>query len=346
MSRPTVPQKASSSKVLLGIVLVLLSAVFLATQNVVSRLFFVPTELFGHIRVGGWLSSQSSNIIMLLSLRMALMAGLLTSVASRLYPNTFGAIQQLTKDIRLLGCVVGSGACLFFGLTALYFALSQIVAGVAIAAFFIYPAITLLLAWRFLQQRPRIYQLVLMLIIFFGVVFTTLGAADGAAISSNPTLGILGGLLAGLGLGVYGIFAEVALQPANPQQKSRRTLHPVPFSLVTFVVVALLGSLSLLFMPPVSVSAQAWQPILLVTLFSAVITVTAYVLNNSGIRLIGASLTALISASTPVLTALFAWLALQETLQLQQILGIALVTIGVATLSMKTKSMKTKNINK
>ncbi|MEO1637529.1 MAG: DMT family transporter, partial [Cyanobacteria bacterium J06631_9] len=147
-------------------------------------------------------------------------------------------------------------------------------------------------------------------------------------------------------LGVYGIFAEVALQPANPQQKSRRTLHPVPFSLVTFVVVALLGSLSLLFMPPVSVSAQAWQPILLVTLFSAVITVTAYVLNNSGIRLIGASLTALISASTPALTALFAWLALQETLQLQQILGIALVTIGVATLSMKTKSMKTKNINK
>ena len=89
-------------------------------------------------------------------------------------------------------------------------------------------------------------------------------------------------------------------------------------------------------MPPVQVSTSAWQPILITTLFSALITVTAYVLNNFGIRLIGASLTALISATTPALTALFAWFTLQESLQLQQIVGVALVTAGVAVLSLKT----------
>ena len=68
-------------------------------------------------------------------------------------------IRKLVKEARLLGYVVSSGACLLVGLITLYFALSQIVAGVAIALFFIYSAITLLLAWQFLNQRPQPYPL-------------------------------------------------------------------------------------------------------------------------------------------------------------------------------------------
>ncbi|MEO0644863.1 MAG: DMT family transporter [Cyanobacteria bacterium J06650_10] len=344
MSRPTLPKNATSSKLLLGTVLVLLSAVFLAMQNVISRLFFVPSSLFGYFQMGGWLTSQFSNIVMLLSLRMGLMAVLLAIAAPRLYPNTFGAIGRLTRHTQLLGYAVGSGTCLFVGLTALYFSLSQVVAGVAIATFFIYPAITLLLAWHFLQQRPRIYQLSLMLLIFCGVVLTAFGTTTTTAIPSNPTLGILSGLVAGLSFGVYGIFAEIVLQPSKVQSKQQRqssqTLHPVPFSLVTFVIVSALGSVSLLFMPAIEVAASAWKSVLLTTLFSALITVTAYVLNNFGIQLIGASLTALISASAPALTALFAWVALQESLRSQQILGVAIVTAGVAALSIKSKTKR------
>ena len=334
MSRPTTPKNTASSKILLGIVLVLLSAIGLATQNVVSRLFFVPGFLFDAISLGGWLSPQISNIVMLLAIRMAAMALLLASVAPLLYSRTFIDIRHLTTNVKLLGCVVGSGLCLFAGLTSLYFALSQVAAGIAIASFFIYPAITLLLAWRFLQQRPRAYHLGFMLVIFLGVALTTLGQS--ASSSTNPSLGIFGGLLAGLSFGLYGIFAEVALQPSQPSQ----ALHPVPFSLVTFIVVAALASLSLLFISPIAVSPASWQPILLMTLFSAIITVVAYVLNNFGIRLIGASLTALISASTPALTALFAWGALQEGLRSQQIIGVGVVTIGVAALSLKAKGKR------
>lgn len=331
MSRTPSPSNRDPSKVAVGIVLVLLSAVGLATQNVVSRLFFVPGSLFGWVALGGWVDPQISNIVVLLAIRMAAMALLLTGASPLLYSRTFSAIQQLSKDFKLLGCTVGSGLCLFFGLTALYFALSQIAAGIAIAAFFIYPAITVLLAWRFLHQRPQPYQLSLMLVIFLGVALTTLGAAASqTSASANSSSGIICALLAGLSFGLYGIFSEIALQ-------SRTSLHPVPFSLVTFVVVSGASSLSLLVLPPVNVAPTLWQPVLVMTAVSAIITVIAYVLNNFGIRYIGASLTALISGSTPALTALLAWIALQEALQFQQILGVGLVTIGVAALSLKAK---------
>ncbi|MEL7332256.1 MAG: EamA/RhaT family transporter, partial [Cyanobacteria bacterium J06560_2] len=243
------PSPKQTSRVLLGIVLVFLSAIFLAVQNVISRLFFVPSSLFGYVSLGGWLSPQLSNIVMLLALRMALMAVLLASATTLLYPHTFTALYQLTKAPKRLACVAGSGLCLSVGLTSLYFSLSQVAAGVAIAAFFIYPAITLLLAWRFLQQSPRVYQLGLMLIIFLGVALTTLGKPVSettvnsavATLPSSSTLGILSGLLAGLSFGLYGIFAEIVLQSTD----SRPSLHPVPFSLITFVIVSAIGGFGL-----------------------------------------------------------------------------------------------------
>lgn len=52
MSHPAKPKDASS-KALLGVVLVLLSAVGLATQNIVSKLFFVSSDLFSYAKLGG-----------------------------------------------------------------------------------------------------------------------------------------------------------------------------------------------------------------------------------------------------------------------------------------------------
>ena len=160
MSR--IPNSASRdpSKMIVGIALVLLSAVGLATQNIISRLFFVSGSLFGRITLGGWVDPALSNIVLLLAIRMAAMALLLAGTSPLLYSKTFSAIGQLSKDARLLGSTVGSGLCLFVGLTSLYAALSRIAAGVAIAAFFIYPAVTVILAWRFLHQRPRPISLV------------------------------------------------------------------------------------------------------------------------------------------------------------------------------------------
>ena len=316
---------------LMGISLVLLSALGLSVQNVILRLFFTPSLLFGQIPFGGYVTPQLGNVVVLLALRMATMTVLLAVLTPWLYPKTFAVLRALPATPRLLAAVTASGVCLFLGLTLLYTALSQVATGVAIATGFIYPAITILLAWRFFHQSPRPYQLGLMVVIFTGVILTTL--TPSAAAASNPLLGGLCALGAGLSFGLYGTVAELSLQT----QPSYPGLHPVPFSLATFALVAVLASLVPLTHQPVTIASTAWPPVLAMTLFSATLTLIAYVLNNSGISLIGASLTALLSASAPALTTLFAWWILQEALQQQQIMGIGLVTVGVAMLSLKSR---------
>lgn len=326
-----------SPTTVLGIVLVLLSAVGLAAQNVVSRVFFVPSQIFGRVSFGGFITSELSNVIMLLAIRMAMMAVLLMMVVPWLHPDTFTALKRLPRSPKVFSAAIGSAVCIFCGLTFLYTALGQIAAGVAIAAFFIYPAITVLLARVFFNQKLHPYQLTLMVVIFIGVVLTNTSTTPAASTDITSTvLGIKPGLWAGLGaglcFGLYGIFAELCLQDQSSP------LHPVPFSLFTFISVSSLATTSLLIVPSVSVRPSTWSLILTVTLFSAILTLIAYVLNNFGIRYIGASLTALISASAPALTALFAWFALHESLQPQQNAGVALVTIGVAILSLRAKA--------
>ncbi len=331
----------TSSPTVLGIVVVLLSAVALAAQNVVSRVFFVPGELFGRVLFGGFITPDLSNVIMLLAIRMAMMAVLLTAIAPWLYPDTFTALRRLPRSPKVFRAAMASSLCIFCGLTLLYTALSQIAAGVAIAAFFIYPAITVLLARFCFNQRLRPYQLGLMVIIFIGVVLTNTGSAAASTETTSTFLGLRTGLWYGLGaglcFGIYGIFAELCLKNQS------LSLHPVPFSLFTFMGVSSLATFSLfirsfLMASPISVVPSTWPTILSTTLFSASLTLIAYVLNNFGIRYIGAALTALISASAPALTALFAWITLHESLQSQQSAGVALVTIGVAILSLKTKA--------
>ncbi len=312
----------------LGIGLVLLSTLGLSVQNVVLRLFFTPSRLFGQIPFGGFVTPWFSNVVLLMAMRMAVMALLLAGLTPWLYPKTARVLGALPKTPKLLGSVVASGVCLFFGLILLYTALSQVPAGIAIATFFIYPAITVLLAWLFFRQVPRAYQLWLMVVIFMGVALTSLTTSTEP--TANPLLGGICALGAGLGFGLYGIVAELSL-------KGQPGLHPVPFSLCVFTVVALLASLTLPVLPEITIEPTVWPQVLGMTLFSAILTLIAYILNNSGISLIGASLTALLSASTPALTTLFAWWILQETLQQQQIVGIGLVTIGVSMLSLKSR---------
>ncbi|ESA36957.1 dmt superfamily [Leptolyngbya sp. Heron Island J] len=319
------------SRQLLGIGLVLLSALALSVQNVILRLFFTPSLLWGQVSFGGFVTPQLSHVVVLLTMRMATMVLLLAGIAPWLYPSTFRVLRTLPTTPKLLGAVIASGGCLFLGLTLLYTALSQIATGIAISTFFVYPAITLLLAWYCFHHRPRPYQLWLMGVIFSGVVLTTLNSSG--AISANPILGGLSATGAGLSFGLYGIFAELSLQP----QSGYAPIHPVPFSLCTFFVVAVAAGLTLLFSQQITITSTAWPFILLMTVLSASLTLIAYVLNNFGIHYIGAALTAMISASNPGLTTLFAWWVLQEALQTQQIAGIALITGGVATLSLRSR---------
>ncbi|MBE9080352.1 EamA family transporter, partial [Romeria aff. gracilis LEGE 07310] len=197
----------------IGIIFVLLGATALAIQNVVARLIFSPSQLFGQVPVGGFLDAAMGSILVLLLLRMAGMAMVLAAIAPRLYPATFSDLRQLPHLRRLFWQAIASGVCLFLALALTYLALSQAAAGIAIAIVFIYPAITMLMAWKVFGQRPPLHQRWLLLVILFGVLLTSLDPQDMTL--SNSALGIFAALGASLAFGGYNILSEVCLQPSQ-----------------------------------------------------------------------------------------------------------------------------------
>ena len=322
------PIPANPASKTLGISLVLLSTVGLALQNVILRLLFTPSSVIGWLGAGGWVSTSFGNVVFLLALRMVLMTLFVAAAARTLYAPTLGSLGRLLRQPPLLTHTLASGLCLFLGQVCLYRALSLMATGVAIAIFFIYPVITVLLAWGLFSQRPRPYQLWLIPVITLGVVLTAFDPTDA---SVGSYLGVLWAAGAGLSFGFYGIFTEISLRPDTG-------LHPVPFSLAVFAMVAVLSSLTVLLIGGVHIAAASRTPVLICSIISALLTLVAYLLNNFGIGYIGAALTALLSSSTPVLSGLFAWWLLQEALHPQQQLGVLLVTLGIGALSLKLRS--------
>ncbi len=143
-----------------------------------------------------------------------------------------------------------------------------------------------------------------------------------------------------------------ALYTVNAQSCFDR-LHPVPFTWVSFGVTLVLSGLSLVLGPwlipqwgaspglipePGAIAAGAWTPLWIGALLSSLCTVTAHLLTNLGIRAIGATTAAMVSATNPTLTVLLAWLLLQEQLGGVQLLGVAIVTVSVALLSREHQS--------
>jgi drug/metabolite transporter (DMT)-like permease len=77
-----------------------------------------------------------------------------------------------------------------------------------------------------------------------------------------------------------------------------------------------------------------------------VLTLLGYLLNNFGIRKIGGSRAAIIGATIPALTVIFAGFIIQETLQLEQALGVLLVTFGAVGFCFEKIRNQTKPYNK
>ncbi|NET10228.1 MAG: DMT family transporter [Symploca sp. SIO2B6] len=329
--------KPLSSHPLFGIGLVLLSAVGLAAQNVVLRLFFSTKEVLGLGPFGGFIQDDLSNILFLLAIRTACMTVLLAIAAPLIYRPTYADLRRAAHTPHLRKAILGGGTCSIAGLVFLYTALSQLPTGVAIATFFVYPAITVLLAWQIFHQRPSTHQLVTMGGILSGVFLLNWvpPATVGATESPETTLGFICALFASLGFGLYGIFAEMALRP----YPSRPHLHPIPFSLSVFAIGMVLSSGITILLhlggQSLTIPPATKDEILIMTLICAGLTLVAYVLNNFGVRYIGAALTALITAMVPSLTTVFAWGVLNEVLRTYQILGIGMITVGVAALSVK-----------
>ncbi|MBI4783331.1 MAG: DMT family transporter [Oscillatoriophycideae cyanobacterium NC_groundwater_1537_Pr4_S-0.65um_50_18] len=320
------PRSRKLSQFQLGLIMVLCSTLALSLHNVIVGIVGNPSRLFGLVPIGGYIDISSfGSSLFILWMRMLVVVPLMAWLGSVLHPPIWRDTRYFfeSNDRRLINSVVGSGFFLFLSQVLLYIAISEIGPGVATTILFMYPIVTLPLTWLLFGDRPNRFRVIVMLTILSGVVLTAL-----PKISANTNL-------SGSGVGAAiasGIFFACYL---ISMQISFRKLHPVPVSLIQFVSIFILASISLIVLG-IQVTPTDRLGLFISGLVLGVLTLVGYLLNNFGVRFMGAARASIIAASSPVLTAMMAFLIIPgelTALHLIQLVGILIVTLGVTALS-------------
>lgn len=324
-----IPKPQQLSRIQLGILLVLLSSLTLSFQNVVVRVILRESTIFGFFQTGGFISPSVTHSLLLLLMRMVLVSPMMFILAPRLYPPIWRDLKNLlsARSKRpLLIFVIGSGVCLFLSQALIYIALGNISTGVATTIFFIYPAVTVLLAWWLFKDRPTFFLILSVGTIYLGCFLAVpVGRANPLG---NPALGTIAAVLSGAAFAAYVILTQLCAQKLK--------LHPIPFSFINFWTILTLSLASLMFAPPIE-----WDKISVGGLWGGALvlsctTLVGYLLNNYGIPMIGGALASVIGASGPAFTVLLAFVMIGEKLQgKDQIIGVVLVTLWVAAIGIE-----------
>ncbi len=322
------PLKANPhlSQLQIGLCLVLLSTLALSIHNVVVKMIIgSPISLFGLFPFGGFIQPSLGNSLLILWIRMLIVVPLMVTIAGFLYPSVWQDIKKLVldRDRRALFSVIGSGGFLFLSQVLIYIAIGQIGPGPAVTILFMYPLVTVPLAWWLFGDRPTRLRMTVMMTILVGVLMAALpNLAQSGTVSSG---GVVAASLAGIAFAFYLIFMQLGF----------RKLHPVPVSVVQFVTILFLSSLSLAL--PLQLGVAVLPEKRLAFFVGGVIlgalTLVGYLTNNFGVRQLGAARSSIVASSGPVITAVLAAIIIHSQLQQVQVFGILLVTIGVTALS-------------
>lgn len=333
---PPLPGSTNLSSIQIGFLLIVLSTAASALYNVAIKVIFQQdSEILGLVQVERLLLPTLGNILLILMLRLLVVVPLMLLLAPMMHPRVWEDLQTLftsigkdsspikSKTLKVLQLSIASGCFLFLSQVLIYIAISQVTTGMAIALFFIYPVISGLLSWFLFRDRPNKFRNIAIGALFCGELLI-LGGASGVG---NVSLGSTTAILSGLAFAVYVILTRICASK----------LHPVSFTVINFTTMLLLSVIGL--MIPLSGDLSLnFQParlleVILCAFILGVLTLFGYICNNVGIRQLGAPRSAIIGASVPFLTVIFAGLLIQENLELVQILGVLLVTFGAAAFS-------------
>jgi drug/metabolite transporter (DMT)-like permease len=329
------------SSLQIGLLLIVLSAVISSLYNVAIKIIFHEgSQIFGVLEVEQLLPPTFGNTLLILTLRFMVVVPLMVLLSPILHPRLWQDLENLaasvrgnatptnaaTKQILLLSIV--SGCFLFLSQVLIYIAIAQVTTGMAIALFFIYPMVSGLLSWFLFRDRPTIFRIGAIAAICCGELLV-LGGSPSIAMA-NTSMGSSTAILSGVAFAAYIILTRVCASK----------LHPVTFTLINFTTMLLLSFICLMLPLPsdwnLVVNPSKMLELVLSAFILGVLTLAGYLLNNVGISKLGASRSALIGGTIPVLTVIFAGLIIQENLEIVQILGVLLVTFGAAAFSFET----------
>lgn len=335
---PQPPAKKELSTFWKGLILVLLSTVALSTHNVVVRVIGKPSSILGLPNIGGFINiTVLGNSLLILWLRMLIVLPLMVCLAMWLYPPVWRDLKKFftAGDRRPILNVVGSGFFLFLSQVLIYIAIGKIGAGPAVTILFMYPVVTVPLAWFLFGDRPTLLRWGVMSVILLGIVLTALPkiATSTQGLSFEGVATAIG---SGVAFALYLIFMQLGF----------KKLHPIPVSLVQFFTIFVLSAVILIALGPnlgVQVLAEQRTGFVLSGILLGVLTLIGYLTNNFGVRFMGAGLASIVASIGPVMTAFLAWILIRDQLAAVQVFGILLVTAGVGALSferMKLQSRK------
>lgn len=222
--------------------------------------------------------------------------------------------------IGLSAYTVGNGA-LFWGLKYLPATTTSFLVGIS-------PLLILIGGVIFLNEVPSRLQIIGLIISLVGnAVFFSSGLQPG------EPLGI-----AIVAVGVLGFTAFGILGRGLARGKRTNTIH------LTGIPLGIGGGILLL----LAVLLEEWpifnQKVLLIILWLAIInTAVAYILYNHALKTITALEMNVFLNLSPLGTAALAWLFLGESLTFKELLGVAIVIIGVTLVQVKRRKSKTNN---
>jgi len=332
---PAANQTKPTSVALRGFILVLVSSLALSIYNVILKIILKEHTVLGMFNMGGLIAPSLGNSILILWIRMLVVVPCMALLATFLYPKVWRDVSKFStlQDRVLLWSVLQSGLWLFVSQILIYIALGQIPAGIAITIFFIYPIATLLLAWVRFGDRPTPFRVGVMAVIVTGAILVMLSGG-----TAGPQNSVIWGSLAAAGSGIA--FALYVIQ----MQASAQRMNPVAVSLIQFAIIFVFSSISLL---PVNITVDPLNrgALTIGGIILALVTLVAYLCNNIGIRMVGASLASIIGATGPAITAILAWIIIgEDLLKVMEIgwislpvklMGVVLVTAGVLALSLE-----------
>ncbi len=329
----TVVSSGAMSSYQMGLIFILCSTLALSLHNVVVGIIGNRTSLFGIFNLGQAITLDSfGDSLLILWLRMLVVVPIMIFIAKALYPPVWRDVKMffLSRDRRLMWTVIFSGSFLFGSQVFIYLAIAATSPGVAVTILFMYPLLTVPLAWFLFSDRPTLLRVGVMFAILLGVVLTAFPRLT-ATTNISPG-GVMAAILSG------GLFALYLVS----MQISFRKLHPVPVSFIQFVTIFILTNIMLLPFgvqePPKNLGGLILGGIVLGSL-----TLVGYLLNNLGVQRMGAARASIIASSGPALTALLAFVITpgnRTALQGIQILGILIVTLAVIALSFEKLLMQ------
>lgn len=323
-----------------GFLWICLSTVVSSLYNVAIKAIFYTASNPGGLPTQQLIFPTLGNIFLILMLRLLVVVPLMLLLSPILHPPIWQELENLFAGLRAnatpgqkktkqgLFLSIISGGLLFLSQVLIYVALGDVSTGMAIALFFIYPVMSVFLSWFLFQERPNLFVTGAMAAIFCGELLVLAGQTVEV---NNTYLGSITAVMSGIAFAMYVIFTRIC--------DTKLKLHPVSLTLIHFTTMLLLSFICLIIPLPgnlgLAISSSNILELILIALILGVLTLCGYLFNNFGIRKLGSPISSFIGATVPVVTVIFAGFMLQESLQIVQIMGIMLITVGAAILSRK-----------